>query len=275
MTKGRELLIGDIFSNAAVAVPDRIAAVVGERSLTFAALESAANRIARHLAHEGVGRGTHVALWCGTDLDAVPLFAALAKLGALFIPVSGLLGPDEAGGILATALPDLLVSDRPRQPPSGAPRLALLGELLQSASEGDNTPVEVSGLTELDPQVAFFTSGSTGRPKGAVLSHRANRLRSQPGRSARTPRGDGVPIPPLPHGCLDHRAPAVAGAGRGCLHRRERGRGDLRAGRTPPGNPSELCPGGVGPNPQPCGRRACKPACHPPVRRHRDIRHPS
>ncbi len=198
MTTGRELLIGDIFSNAALAVPDRIAAVVGERSLTFAALESVANRLARHLAHDGVGRGTRVAVWCSTDLDAVPLFAALAKLGALFIPVSGLLGPDEAAAILGTCRPNLVVTDHPRPLPPGAPRSTSLAELAAASADPHDARWATEGLAERDPHVAFFTSGSTGQPKGAVLSHRANHLRSHPG-ALLEPRGVMVCPYPLFH----------------------------------------------------------------------------
>jgi acyl-CoA synthetase (AMP-forming)/AMP-acid ligase II len=194
----RELLIGDIFSNAALAVPDRIAAVVGERSLTFGALESAANRLARHLAHDGVGRGTRVAVWCSTDLDAVPLFAALAKLGALFVPVSGLLGPDEAAAILGTCGPDLVVTDHPRPLPPSAPRSTSLAELAAASTGAHDARWATEGLAEREPHVAFFTSGSTGRPKGAVLSHRANHLRSHPG-ALLEPRGAMVCPYPLFH----------------------------------------------------------------------------
>jgi hypothetical protein len=52
---GSDLLIGDVFTNAARAVPGRTAAALG----------------------------------------AVPPFAALAKVGAVFVPVNGLLGPRE------------------------------------------------------------------------------------------------------------------------------------------------------------------------------------
>jgi len=56
MRVGTDLLIGDVFRNAAGAVPDRLAAVVGERSLTFAELDRGANRTARAVAVLGVAR---------------------------------------------------------------------------------------------------------------------------------------------------------------------------------------------------------------------------
>ena len=93
---GNDLLIGDVFTNAATAVPDRTAAALGDRSLTFGALDARADQLAGALSRLGIGYRSRVALWSATTLDAVPLFAALAKVGAVFIPVNGLLGAEES-----------------------------------------------------------------------------------------------------------------------------------------------------------------------------------
>ena len=57
-----DLLIGDIFANAAAAVPGRTAAAHGDRSLSFSTLESTANQVSRLLVSLGVG--TRAAGWC-------------------------------------------------------------------------------------------------------------------------------------------------------------------------------------------------------------------
>ena len=49
------LVVGDIFRNAARAVPHRPAAAMGERSLTFAEVDSLANRTATRRGRWGVG----------------------------------------------------------------------------------------------------------------------------------------------------------------------------------------------------------------------------
>ncbi len=191
------LLIGDIFANAAHAVPDRLAAVVDDRSLTFAALESTANRWARALASLGIGLGSRVVLWSATDLDAVPLFAALSKLGAVFVPVNGLLGPDEAADILAVCHPSLVITDSGRSLPAGVSSLTL-GQLGEMAAALEGAPFSDDRLSGSDPHVAFFTSGSTGRPKAALLAHRTNYLRTHPG-ALLEPRGIMVCPYPLFH----------------------------------------------------------------------------
>jgi acyl-CoA synthetase (AMP-forming)/AMP-acid ligase II len=186
------LLIGEIFRRNAEVVPRRTAASLGAEELSHAALEAAGNRVARALATRGIGRGDRVVCWSDTRLEVLPVFVALAKLGAVFAPLSALFGAAEARAVLAAARPALLLADAPHAAParslaeSAGFRSLALGRLdgsepeslyggARSASPG---PVAAEGLRESDPHVIFFTSGSTGRPKGVVLSHRASFLRS-------------------------------------------------------------------------------------------------
>ena len=198
-----DLLIGDVFRNAARAVPDRTAAVFGPRSITFGEIDRTANRTARALREYGVGHGDRVAVWAATALDVVPLFAALAKLGAVFAPMNPSLSVEEAVDTASAARPTLLVVDEKRADAGsvaakvGVPLITLTRLLGAAAGEGDDDIVETA-LAEGDPHVIFFTSGSTGRPKGVVLTHRLNFLRTHPG-GIFDPRGPMVCPFPLFH----------------------------------------------------------------------------
>jgi acyl-CoA synthetase (AMP-forming)/AMP-acid ligase II len=227
--RGVDMLIGDVFRGAARAVPAHRAAVLGEASITFGELDAAANRTARALGGLGIGPRDRVVTWAGTTLDALPLFAGLAKLGAIFAPVNGLLGPAEAGDMAGAARPALLVVDAEHERAAadvaaalGVPvaTMAGLAEIGRagSRSSGTTTAAGTDGvirlaeraagldagdvgappITERDTHVLFFTSGSTGRAKGVVLSHRVNALRTHPG-SQLEPRGAMVCPYPLFH----------------------------------------------------------------------------
>ncbi|MGI8797033.1 MAG: class I adenylate-forming enzyme family protein [Acidimicrobiia bacterium] len=185
------LLVGNVLRHAARAAPDRLAATLADEHLTFGELDGRANRVAHTLAARGVGPGDRVAWWGDTSLEALPVFFALAKLGAVFAPVNARLGPTEAAEVAGYARPRLLVVDDERAEPARELDLPTLShaDLAQAATRASSDDVEAPALDERDPHVIFFTSGSTGRPKGVVLSHRANCLRTWPQLAAPTEGG--------------------------------------------------------------------------------------
>jgi acyl-CoA synthetase (AMP-forming)/AMP-acid ligase II len=213
-----ELTIGDIFRNAARAVPGRAAVALGDRTLSFADIDRSSNRVARVLGGLGVGHGDRVVVWSSTSLDLVPLFAALAKVGAVFAPIGAALSLEEAATLASSARPALVVVDAEHAAHGEALAARVGTALVTSAGLADghapgarpgasladlartvvDTDVSTPSLREADPHVVFFTSGSTGRPKGAVLSHRVNVLRTHPG-ALLEPRGPMVCPYPLWH----------------------------------------------------------------------------
>ena len=98
-----DLLIGDVFRNAARAVSDRLAVRLGPAALTFAEVDAAANRVGRLLLDRGIRPGHLVVVHSATTLDVVPVFAALAKLGAVFVPVNPALAETERTVIVEAA----------------------------------------------------------------------------------------------------------------------------------------------------------------------------
>lgn len=194
-SSGKALLVGEILRRAAESVPDAPAASMGPVVRTYAELDRAADRLAAMLRDEiGIGLGDRVICWVDTALEVLPLFIALAKLGAVFAPLNARLGAEEAGAVAALARGSLLITDRARWPEAGRVAQAAAIErtlLLATGTAADRegtvldpdrlpdpaAPISEPRLVETDPHVIFFTSGSTGTPKGVVLSHRANWLR--------------------------------------------------------------------------------------------------
>lgn len=193
-----DLLVGDIFRNAARATPDRVAVADAVNRVTFAELDRLGNRLARRLRDEGIGLGDRIVAVAAASIELAAVYVAAAKLGAVFAPMNGRLTLDEAAPFVEMARPQILVAEPAHA--DLAARLAAKFSLpwitadLVSTSAASPDPhlgadIEpVPGLVERSPHVMFFTSGSTGRPKAVVLSHRTSVLRSHPG-AMLEPRG--------------------------------------------------------------------------------------
>ena len=186
----RPMLVGEIVRLAALSAPEIDAATLDDDAMTFSELDAAANRLARALADLGAEKGARVCWWGDTTLDVMPVFVALARVGAVFAPVNARLSPDEAREVLELARPVLLVVDEGHAPLSASFDVATvdLAALHQLAASHPTHPLDAGAgpgpgadLDETDAHVIFFTSGSTGRSKGVTLSHRCNWLRSYPG----------------------------------------------------------------------------------------------
>ena len=80
--------LADFIEHTVDAVPDRTALICGDREETFAALEDRANRLAHHLAAQGVGRGDHVAVYSYNSIEFVETMLAAYKLRAVPINVN-------------------------------------------------------------------------------------------------------------------------------------------------------------------------------------------
>jgi fatty-acyl-CoA synthase len=193
------MLIGDVLANAARVAPHATAATLDAGAMTFAEVDEAANRLANGLAGIGVARGDRVLWWGDTSLEAVPVFGALAKLGAVFAPVNARASVEEVAPVAAYARPRLLLSTAAFR--DAATELATRAgiEYVAEVPHGEDVAPVVPELHEDDTHVIFFTSGSTGRPKGVVLSHRTNWLRTYPGATSTTGGGGTVCMFPLFH----------------------------------------------------------------------------
>lgn len=155
--------------------PDQLALRAGGASLSFAELDGRVRAAARRLGGLGVGPGDRVALLLGNGAPFVVLVHALARLGAICVPLSTRLAPSELRERLADCTASLLVTepaflDRARQ--VAEPGVACLDpehpELLPDA------PPRPVRLRLRHPQGALqgilYTSATTGEPKGVALT---------------------------------------------------------------------------------------------------------
>jgi fatty-acyl-CoA synthase len=174
------LLIGDVIRNAGTVTPNVTAATLNDDAISYGELDHRSNQVAHVLRKYGVGYGDRVVWWGDTSLEALPIFAAVAKIGAVFAPLNALYGAGEAQTVAGYARPRLVIADAAHAPMTAGwdTRVVNHADLYRDADDASIERASEPALDERDAHVIFFTSGSTGRPKGVILSHRANYLRS-------------------------------------------------------------------------------------------------
>ncbi|MFE7122235.1 AMP-binding protein, partial [Streptomyces sp. NPDC057654] len=176
------LTLGALVETQAARTPDAPAVIAGETALTYADLNTQANRLARLLIERGVGPETTVALALPRSVDLVVSLLAVAKAGGAYLPVDPGYPADRIAYMLDDARPVLLISTTEtaeRLPATNAPRLRLdeaaairVLDGVDGRADGDVQDSErAAPLTAHHPAYVIYTSGSTGRPKGVVVTH--------------------------------------------------------------------------------------------------------
>jgi 2-furoate---CoA ligase len=153
--------------------PDR-RAVGGPRPMTYRQWDAHTNRLARALLDLGVGPGDRVAISLAGGEPLASLHLAAQKVGAVSVPLSTRLSPDELAYCIGDADPALLVTDQTTAPTAATVELDVLHRDIGELPTGDQPDGTLGQVpSEDDISVMLYTSGTTGRPKGVPRSHRA------------------------------------------------------------------------------------------------------
>ncbi|MBJ3778760.1 non-ribosomal peptide synthetase [Acuticoccus mangrovi] len=166
----------DLFRAAAARDPAATALVHGDRTLDFAAVSAALNRLARHLLAEGVREGDVVAVAVPRSEQSVIAMLAVLASGATYLPLDLDHPPARLADMCADASPAAILTtlDAASRLPAGISLLALdAPETAAAVAAHLPTPAAIGGPAPDGTAYIIFTSGSTGRPKGVMVPHRA------------------------------------------------------------------------------------------------------
>jgi len=181
----RQHAIGDLLRRSAARYPAKTAVVYGELRQSYADLDRTVNRTANALAARGVRKGDRFAILSHNNHAFVVAYFALARLGAISVPINFMLGPEEVAYILEhSGATGMLVEEAllPVARSAAGERVAVRGVIGAGrhgwesfgdwAAHGDDAEPGVE-IGDDDPIQLMYTSGTESRPKGATLSSRS------------------------------------------------------------------------------------------------------
>lgn len=163
----------------AAASPEATALLIGGRNWRFGALDRLVSHLCSRLRAEGVGVGTHVGVLMPNSLAAVAHVFALARLGAVLVPLNTRLTAAELAWQMERADCALLVcapslEARARAAVGACPLLVAPEEAEAFEQWLGNQPALPpsleAGLSPDARQAIVFTSGTTGYAKGAIIT---------------------------------------------------------------------------------------------------------
>ena len=123
---------------------------------SYAALEAGVSRAAGLMIAKGVEPGDRVALQAEKSPEAVMIYLAALKCGAVFLPLNPAYTAAEVAYFRTDAEPKLFITD---------------AQGFLAEAEGAQPLARPIPRTASDLAAIIYTSGTTGRSKGAMLSH--------------------------------------------------------------------------------------------------------
>jgi long-chain acyl-CoA synthetase len=172
---GDELRVADVVREHARSRGDHVAIRHGEASLTYAKLDDRSSRLANALLALGVGEESRVAYLGRSAPEVVELLFAVAKIGAVLVPLNWRLATPELAAVVHDACAPVLFAAHPYLDVAaelGRSRVVAVGpeyERLLAAHDA----IDPGRRGEAnDVVVQMYTSGTTGVPKGVLTTHR-------------------------------------------------------------------------------------------------------
>ncbi|MDB5999701.1 MAG: AMP-dependent synthetase and ligase [Rhizobacter sp.] len=192
VSNARRQTLADLLRRTARRLPRKTAVVCGSTRWTYEEFDDVCERVCRSLRERGVGVGDKVAVLARNSHAFVAMRFAIARAGAVLVPINFMLKAEEVAYILRHSQARLLCTDSglAEQALAAAAQDTSIEQCIWLPSEAASQPVAgmLSFETLLQPRGAalpepelqgsmlaqiLYTSGTESLPKGAMLSHDA------------------------------------------------------------------------------------------------------
>ena len=180
------MVMGDAVRRNAYKYPLKIALRDSERQITYGELNDRVNRLANGLLRKGIRKGDPVALLVGNRIEHLEIVFALAKIGALGIPLDIKWRALEIASTLSSLQAVALFLENTCQEEYSRAQehkaldtiqpFVLGSESYDELVRSPNSEEPAVEVEEDSPFLVMITSGTTSFPKGCLVSHRSYAL---------------------------------------------------------------------------------------------------
>jgi amino acid adenylation domain-containing protein len=169
----RDKCVHELFEAQVEQSPDAVALIFGDEQVTYAELNSRANRLAHYLRGLGVGPESPVGVCMQRSVELIVGLLGILKAGGAFVPLDPAYPAERLAFMLEDARMVALLtleeqSDKLRA--LGVRALALDTQRELIDVQPNDNPLNTSAADNL--AYVMYTSGSTGQPKGVSVPHR-------------------------------------------------------------------------------------------------------
>ena len=167
-----------LFEAQAARTPDAVAVQGSDGTLTYAALDARANRLAHRLRALGVERETLVGISLERTTHMVVAMLAVMKAGGAYVPLDPAFPRDRLAYMAEDAAVRVIVTERALAGGFSGATLVLVDDdgAEHATDDAADVPLPVDPSRDADARslaYVIYTSGSTGKPKGVQLEHRS------------------------------------------------------------------------------------------------------
>jgi fatty-acyl-CoA synthase len=187
--RSKQLLVDELLMRSSRRYPNKPAIIDDEIRMTYRNLQNRVTNLAGWFQEKGIKKGDKVALLLYNSIELTECFFALAKVGAVAVPINFRLQKLEFEYILRNSDAKMLIADHNFYDVIDKIRgnLPLLRDVIivehrEKKNESSyhtyqeifhkKYNVTLEELKDDDDFLIVHTSGTTGKPKGAVLTHK-------------------------------------------------------------------------------------------------------
>src|SRR3984885_1022459 len=173
--------VHEMLAHAVARHPQGLALICAEERLGYAEFDALVGEAAGGLSALGVEKGDRVAMVLGNSIEFVVVLFAVARVGAVSVPLNIRHTLAENSHIIKDCAAKLVVHEfdlSDRVPPPGAPpslkhalAIRLEGGPMLAEFRAGAPVLTAEAVGEEETATVLYTSGTTGRPKGAMLTH--------------------------------------------------------------------------------------------------------